>query len=121
MSRLFDPAKRQQRTETAEKARAVAPARTGRCVSRGCAGDAVVAIAVVTVDGQQRTGHGSQFMDAERRLLPGVDWVRWVEHCSDCYSRNTSKAGRGVYAPIASGVIPTLDEARTAREKQHGK
>lgn len=91
MTRLFDPAKRQERAEAVEKARTVAPMISGKCVTPHCICPVTVVLASVVADGQKRTGPGSQFMDSERRLRHGVEWVRWVEYCSKCYSEAASK------------------------------
>jgi hypothetical protein len=90
------------------------------CSVIGCKNEAVICMAVCEVEGSgRRVGPGSDFMGAGRIMHSGVTFVRWISRCAQCYDRDLQRSKTGVYSKITDNPdgVPTLEEARRAREQ----
>jgi len=66
------------------------------CLDPDCARPTVVAFAKVQVKGSNVTGPFSRFGHLDHgvyTLNEGVDFVRWVTRCAECYDRDVRAVG----------------------------
>lgn len=85
------------------------PAPPRQCGVYGCDHDAQVLFVVANRGGRTHTGAFAEFCNdawsangkCHREPKPGVEFVRWIARCAECYQRDVDRARKGKwnYAP----------------------
>lgn len=76
------------------------PATPTVCTKSSCRKDAFIAFAVVTDAGQTKVGPASMFISHSRVLKQGVEWVKWIARCPECYTDDLVRSGRDPYEAL---------------------